>query len=341
MIEIGPKQFTQIIIKSDKSSWVLDEIKKEITQDLNPKFNFLNANFLNIIKNQCVFYINKYEILKNKNHSHQMGLAVYHLEKSRTKENKSIISILKNNHKLKCVQVTNNDIKKFLISKGVQKGKIFKIPIGINLIKFPFVNRKKREKIKDKRGLKNFLVIGSFQKDGIGWSDGNKPKKIKGPDIFLKIVNELSKKNKIHVVLTGPSRGYVKKKLSDLKISFEHHYLKNYYDIIKYYSMIDAYIVSSREEGGPRSLLESMASGVIIYSTKVGQAKEIIQNGKNGFLYDLSEVKKIAKMISKNYYDLKKSDRIIKQARKNAKNFSYKKTRRLWINFFNKLKKND
>ena len=37
----------------------------------------------------------------------------------------------------------------------------------------------------------NKILIGSFQKDGDGWGDGNVPKLIKGPDLFLKTIKIL------------------------------------------------------------------------------------------------------------------------------------------------------
>ena len=67
---------------------------------------------------------------------------------------------------------------------------------------------------------KNEIVIGSFQKDGQGWAEGYIPKLIKGPDLFVKSVEIISKEVPIVVLLTGPARGYVKKELSKRKIKF-------------------------------------------------------------------------------------------------------------------------
>ena len=55
------------------------------------------------------------------------------------------------------------------------------------------------------------------------WYDS---KKIKGPDIFIKIIKKISKKQKVHVFLTGPARGYVKKKLKDLTLTFPIIFIK-------------------------------------------------------------------------------------------------------------------
>ena len=110
------------------------------------------------------------------------------------------------------------------------------------------------------------MVIGSFQKDGKGWGEGNEPKLIKGPDVLL----------------TGPARGYVKTGLESLKIPCKHLYLQDYREIGKYYQALDAYLVTSREEGGPKGVLESMASGIPLISTRVGQAQDLVKQGING-----------------------------------------------------------
>ena len=87
----------------------------------------------------------------------------------------------------------------------------------------------------------------------------------------------------------------MKQELSNMNIPFLHFYEKNYYDVIKYYSLIDFYFITSREEGGPKTLLESMACGVPVISTPVGQSVDIINN-KNSFItnsFDSSEISEI------------------------------------------------
>ena len=60
------------------------------------------------------------------------------------------------------------------------------IPIPVNTkIYFP-INEYEIANIKRELKIKaDSLVIGSFQKDGIGWSENAPPKLIKGPDIFI------------------------------------------------------------------------------------------------------------------------------------------------------------
>tara|TARA_B100000963_G_C22632957_1_gene675956 strand:+ start:202 stop:1227 length:1026 start_codon:yes stop_codon:yes gene_type:complete len=331
-------KYNNFIIKSDGASWVLDEIKKELEIIIKKKFKLINQLYTKFLSNQCIFYLNKYDLLKDKFNNNKIGISYFHVDDKQKKKNNSILKILKTNDLVKAIQVTNDSIKNYLIKKGINKNKIFKIPIGIDLRKFHFSTIKEKIENKKKKNLKDFMVVGSFQKDGIGWGDGMLPKRIKGPDIFVKIIKKISKKQKVHVILTGPARGYVKKKLTEAKISFSHYFFNNYKDVIKLYSLIDIYIVSSRVEGGPRSILESMASGVVIFSTKVGQAEEIIKNNINGYLYDTKNIDSIANKAIKIFKDSSKREKILKKAKKTVVNFSYAKTRKKWFNFFNKIK---
>jgi len=331
------KKYSKFYIKSDNSSWVLDELSDEIKKSLKKNFTFNRANFLNIINHQFLFLINKYDLLRIKIKNNYVAVSYFHTDNANIKINNSIIKILKENKNVKCIQITNESTRRYLLKKGICKKKIFKIPIGIDLKKFPFIPFSRRTYFKKIKKLQDYYVIGSFQKDGIGWKDGKLPKKIKGPDIFIKILKELKKKINIYVILTGPARGYVKNKLDKLNIPYEHHYLKNYDEVTKYFKFIDAYIVSSRQEGGPRSILETMASGVPIFSTKVGQAPEIINNGFNGFLYEIDQVKTISRKIISVLKDKNRYRSIINNGRSTSKFYSHNALKKYWIRFFKAL----
>ena len=112
-------------------------------------------------------------------------------------------------------------------------------------------------------------VIGSFQKDGVGWKDGLKPKLEKGPDIFINIICKLKNIHKnLLVILTGPSRGFVINELKKNNIKYLYFRNIDYEKLQNLYSVLDVYLITSREEGGPRSLLEAMATGVPVISIK-------------------------------------------------------------------------
>ena len=66
------------------------------------------------------------------------------------------------------------------------------------------------------------VVIGSFQKDGIGWSEDFSPKYVRGSDVFCDVVELIAKKYPVFVLLTGPAREYVKSRLTNSNIRFHH-----------------------------------------------------------------------------------------------------------------------
>ncbi len=135
------------------------------------------------------------------------------------------------------------------------------------------------------------VVIGSFQKDGNGWGEGNEPKRIKGPDIFVEVVKRLKEKiPNVLVLLTGPSRGFVKRGLSAAGVPFVHRLLDRYAEVGHYYQAIDLYLVTSRDEGGPKAILESMASGVPLVTTRVGQAIDLVRHQENAWMVESEDV---------------------------------------------------
>ena len=218
-------------------------------------------------------------------------------------------------------------IRNRLIKWGVEPNKIIKIPIGCDTNFFvpPVNNQKQNARIK--LGIpNNSICIGSYQKDGVGWGDGMEPKLIKGPDIFFSTVKELSKHIKIFVLLTGPSRGYVKSELKKNNIPYFHSYLTDYREILKFYHALDFYLVTSREEGGPMALMESMATHVPVVSTRVGQAEDLIKNKETGGLVNVDDIDAICERTL--YYlnldeDIKKSQ-LIKAREKVVNEFDWK-----------------
>lgn len=180
------------------------------------------------------------------------------------------------NQRVSVIHTSSMITRRRLIEIGIPLEKIIVIPLGVDLKLFTAVNRGQRTRIRLKLGLPDDrIIIGSFQKDGVGWGEGRAPKLIKGPDIFCQVAADLAKRHPIHVVLTGPARGYVKQELTKKRIQFTHVYLKHYPDIIPYYQALDLYLVTSRIEGGPKAILEAWATGVPLVTTPVGMVPDI------------------------------------------------------------------
>lgn len=186
------------------------------------------------------------------------------------------------------IVASNSLLKGRLVSWGVPTEKIVQIPIGVDTTLFSPPNTAARQAARTRFGIpEGRLCIGSFQKDGVGWGDGMEPKFIKGPDLFVEAVTNLARDLPVYVLLTGPARGYVKARLDAAGIPFTHDYVQEYADLRHAYHALDLYLVTSREEGGPMALMESMASHVPVISTPVGMAPDLITDGVTGWLADI------------------------------------------------------
>jgi len=137
--------------------------------------------------------------------------------------------------------------------------------------------------IKNKDSLKSGLklpldktLLGSFQRDTEG-HDLKSPKLSKGPDIFCDIVERFHSENPdIEVILSGWRRQYVIKRLNDAGIKY-HYFEWASFDVLnKLYNCLDLYVVSSRFEGGPQSIVECALTKTPIISTDVGFAANIL-----------------------------------------------------------------
>jgi glycosyltransferase involved in cell wall biosynthesis len=199
------------------------------------------------------------------------------------------------------VVVTNSISADVLVDHGVPREKLVNIPLGVDLSLFMQPGEEERQQIRQSMGIPyDTFCIGSFQKDGEGWEEGLTPKKVKGPDVFLKTMALLKKDHdNLMVILTGPARGYVKKGLDELGIPYRHRYFDNYPDIIPFYQALDLYYIASRAEGGPKALLEGWACGVPLISTRVGMPADFIRSGENGLLVDVEDAGTAAKHISR------------------------------------------
>jgi glycosyltransferase involved in cell wall biosynthesis len=135
----------------------------------------------------------------------------------------------------------------------------------------------------NKQGCRQYLglqkddyIIGSFQRDTEGF-DLKTPKLEKGPDLFCDYVERLEKDN-LHILLGGWRRQYVISRLEQAGIKYTYKEMVPLEDVQKMYAACDLYLVSSRYEGGPQSLLEAPAMKVPIISTDMGMASQTLND---------------------------------------------------------------
>lgn len=197
---------------------------------------------------------------------------------------------------------------------GIPPEKLITIPLGVDLNIFePPEDKGEVKYIRNKFDLPlESTILGNFNRDT--QKDGS-PKWVKAPDIFLKVVKLLKDWGvDVFVLLTNQRRGFVKEHLSRNNIPFKHIKLSSYDKMAEMYKAIDISTICSREEGGPKQLLESMASSVPVVSTKQGMAIDLIQNGKTGFLCEVDDIQCLASKTKK----ILESEELISKIENNA-----------------------
>jgi glycosyltransferase involved in cell wall biosynthesis len=118
------------------------------------------------------------------------------------------------------------------------------------------------------------FIVGSFQRD----TEGNtmKPKLEKGPDRLVGCIEQLHTQHDLLVLLGGWRRGFIMGELTKRNIPFVLGEKVTQATLNAAYNACDLYLVTSRHEGGPQSLLECAATHTPILSTDVGMARDIL-----------------------------------------------------------------
>jgi glycosyltransferase involved in cell wall biosynthesis len=320
-----------LFLVSEPANWSISEdcknIQKNLPAALKAEITYLPFG----LKNKIIHFASENTLLGKTDFREQYWyqkinpvnktvLTWFHISDNDS-ERLHLIPIL--NTKVDIIHTASERTKNKLIAGGLHKDKIVVVPLGVDTKVFYPADEKEKLVIREKLGIsKDSLVVGSFQKDGVGWGNGSEPKFIKGPDMFCSVIEHLAEKYPIHVILTGPARGYVKNRLFQANIPYTYKFLDNYADVAEYYRAIDLYFVCSREEGGPKALLESMASGIPIISTDVGMAPDIIENGINGFVVQSEDTNSIVKYATEILEKPQLRDFLIQNGVKTARKYS-------------------
>ncbi len=334
--------YSRLILYGDSAGWVLDWEMRELraicaelgVPVVKPIWKHARAP-------QSIFFSNQFFLQREDWLNllpHRIGLAYFHgLPQTGDEDFDGVYRGLQKHHeKISRIQVSHTEMRNAILQTGIDPAKVFLIPIGINMGFFPFRSAEMKKRARAELGIPNSaFVVGSFQKDGVGWGDGMEPKLIKGPDVFVDVMKRLKHDiPELFVLLSGPARGFVKKGLEEAGIPYWHGYLKSYPDIATMFQALDLYVVASRQEGGPKAILESMSSGVPLVTTRVGQAMDLVKHDENAFMADVEDVDALASYTLQVYRSTPADlQPMLAAGRKTAEANSYESQIPLWAEF--------
>ncbi len=332
--------YSHLVAVSDDPRWVLSWEAHEVGNVARSLgIPVVETSYFPRVCRQAVFFASQFVLTKPDLGAarNRVGIAYFHGRPDpHDPQSWAVYQGLRRHHAvLHRVQVSHAAMREVVLESGVRPDRVFLIPIGINLDYFPPVTAERRRRAREQLGIPaSALVIGSFQKDGVGWGDGAEPKLVKGPDVFLRTLEYLKPHcPNLFVLLSGPARGYVKAGLHRLGLPYVHRYVQHYPEIATLYHALDLYLVTSRDEGGPKAVLESMATGIPLVSTRVGQAADIVRTGWNGWLVDAEDAEGLAHSTLQALQHPSILASVLVNAQATAEQHTYESQKDLWHAF--------
>lgn len=279
----------------------------QLNKDWNPDIIHIQGNGSNFLlyddKIKDKFVITQHgiiwnEMMQTKSLRPKINmLLAYFIEWKRKKFIKNWIFISEYNKKHNKKFLSNNNIYHSQIYNPVNP-KFFqqnepKRHEGLNLL---FVGR-----IVPRKGLKDLLV---------GLS------RINMPDIRLHVVGGFE---------VEAYQNEIESEIDRLGITdrITMHGWKNADEILKLYEDVDVLVLPSYQETLPCVIAEAMAQGKIVVATNVGGIDEMIDDGKNGYLYSAGDIEGLSKV-------LKTLNELSEEEKKGMSEYSKKKALRLY-----------
>jgi glycosyltransferase involved in cell wall biosynthesis len=110
---------------------------------------------------------------------------------------------------------------------------------------------------------------------------------IKRPDVFLQTASLVAQRRPdAHFVVAGD--GYLlepsKRRAASLGIGDRVHFLGWTRELAKVYADLDVFLLTSRNEGTPVSVIEALAAGARVVATAVGGVPDVLEGGRFGRL---------------------------------------------------------
>ena len=302
---------SRLFVVGDDVGWSIDDDRERLTATARRLgFEVAPATWARFVKRQAVFHHDHFGALRPRwlDSSHRLGLSYFHGRPGtpgHPEFDRAFETLRRHAARIDRVQVTHHEMHELVVGAGVEPEHVFRIPIGVDIARFPLGDARARAEAREAFSIPtSAFVAGSFVKDGVGMGAGFEPKLVKGPDILVATLERLRASiPELFVLLTGLARGYVRRELERLGIPYRHVLLASRDELADAYHALDVYLVASRQEGGPKALLESMATGVPLVATGVGQTPELARDGENALLADVDDVDALAGAVTRVHGD--------------------------------------
>ena len=183
----------------------------------------------------------------------------------------------------------SSTIERELIEEKIDHSKIKLIRNGVDLVRF--------KEIEGKSQLRAKLVISN--RKSIIYTGRLVCQK--GIDVLVRSFSKLNGETDCQLIIIGdgPERENIVRLIDHYQLSKSAILIDEVDDVASYLNAADVFVLPSRFEGLSNSLLEAMACGLPVISTRVGGSIDTIENGINGLLFDADNEEQLSQAISK------------------------------------------
>jgi len=178
--------------------------------------------------------------------------------------------------------VSEDATQSIVRSRVIAKSKVFTVPNGIDLSKFQMRNRD--ASLRRSIGIPDDCLVLGY----VGRLD-----EVKRPDILLTAfagINSQFPNTHLLVVGDGPLMNVLRRQTADLNISDRVHFTGFQDNPAPYLHLLDVFILTSRMEGMPLSVIEAAAAGIPVIASKVGGLSEMSNGNRSLLLYDFQDM---------------------------------------------------
>lgn len=194
-----------------------------------------------------------------------------------------------------------------------------------NTVPLEFLERFEKKEYKE---IKNIIMVSRLTKQ-------------KNHSLMLKALSELKNKNypfSLTIVGDGPELNHIKKMVQELKLEDSVLLYGRSSNVGELLLNSDLYVLTSKFEGMPNSLMEAMACALPCISTACPTGpSDLIDNGVNGILIDNDDLDKLTKSIIFYYENKEECGKIARLARSKIIKINSENTVNKLVNYLKKL----